>query len=174
MQCCFGLARLSKNCVNKTSIILSKRANSSVAETFTRNGFVDQVLAIHLHSVWNSPGPCCSFRQPCPSESSLNKTWGRTWRPTPGTTFKVEIMRRQHCLEYFQPTLALSWTGFSCLVAGIAQHSFLPPWPRFGFARYNPLCEVPKLFGIGRKVLGKRPFYSQGLSSFEHEPASEM
>ena len=52
MQPCFGLARLSKNCVNKTSIILSKRANSSVAEFFTRNGFVDQVSAIHLHSVW--------------------------------------------------------------------------------------------------------------------------
>jgi len=51
MQPCFGLARLSKNCVNKTSIILSKRANSSVAETFTRNGFVDQVPVVHSDSL---------------------------------------------------------------------------------------------------------------------------
>ena len=48
MQFCFSLARLSKNYVNKTGIFLSKRANSSVVETFTRSGFVDQVYAIHL------------------------------------------------------------------------------------------------------------------------------
>ena len=48
MQFCFSLARLSKNYVNKTSIFLSKRANSSLVETFTRSGFVDQVYAIHL------------------------------------------------------------------------------------------------------------------------------
>ena len=52
MQFCFSLARLSKNYVNKTSISLSKRANSSLVETFTRSGFVDQVsgysLAVNL------------------------------------------------------------------------------------------------------------------------------
>ena len=48
MQRCFGLARLSKNCVNKTSTILFKRANSSITESYTRNGFVDQVLPVRL------------------------------------------------------------------------------------------------------------------------------
>ena len=52
MQRCFGLARLSKNYVNKTSTILFKRANSSITESYTRNGFVDQVLPVRLPSIW--------------------------------------------------------------------------------------------------------------------------
>ena len=52
MQRCFGLARLSKNCVNRTSIILFKRANSSITESYTQNGFIDQVLSVRLPSIW--------------------------------------------------------------------------------------------------------------------------
>merc|ERR1712156_1391659 len=104
MQPCFGLARLSKNCVNKTSIILSKRANSSVAETFTRNGFVDQVPVVHSDSL----APVRALLTKLESEHAADSR-DNFQANTCSILNWLLLPCRQRCSTQFPPSLARIW-----------------------------------------------------------------
>ena len=132
MQFCFSLARLSKNYVNKTSIFLSKRANSSLVETFTRSGFVDQVssylLAVNLEvsrSLLFIPTALLqwglswqSLRANMAVDSRDNFQGGNHEETTLPWIFSANTCSilnwlllpcRRHCSTQFPPSLAQTW-----------------------------------------------------------------
>ena len=133
MQCCFGLARLSKNCVNKTtSVILFKRANSSVVESFHQNGFLDQVLSVRLPSIWKFSRSLLfiltalrqwelswqSLRANMAADSRDNFQGGNHEETTLPWIFSANTCSilnwlllpcRRHCSTQFPPSLAQTW-----------------------------------------------------------------
>ena len=115
MQRCLGLARLSKNYVNKTSTILFKRANSSITESYTRNGFVDQVLPVRLPSIWKF-SRSLSF---IPTDLPQSELSWQSWRAT------MAGVSQDNCQGGNQEGTSLPWI-FSANTCSILNWLLLP------------------------------------------------
>ena len=98
MQGSIGLSRLVKSCVGHRSVNYCTSTNSSWAESFRQNGFIDQVTSLLMSHVLESHNYICLFcilgscddpTEPHSSEISARKARAGTWWPPAGSTIKV-------------------------------------------------------------------------------------
>ena len=143
MQGSIGLSRLVKSCVGHRSVFYCTSRNSSWAESFRQNGFIDQATSLLMSHVLESHNYICLFctsgscddpTEPHSSEISARKARAGTWWPPAGSTIKVATHFQEWFkpIDFFQPTLALSRVGLPCLVKATPWYSIFASWPRSG------------------------------------------
>ena len=156
MQGSIGLSRLVKSCVGHKSVYYCTSTNSSWAESFRQNGFIDQAISLlmsyilesHNYIIFCTLGSCDDPTEPHSSEISAQKAGaGTRWPPT-GSTIKVGQLHTiprmiQTNSFFFQPTLALSRVGLPCLVKATPWYSIFASWPRSGkLYKYHQLGHI--------------------------------
>ena len=107
MQGSIGLSRLVKSCVGHRSVFYCTSRNSSWAESFRQNGFIDQVTSLlmsyvlesHNYIIFCTLGSCDDPTEPHSSEISARKARAGTRWPPAGSTIKVAT----HFQEWFKP-----------------------------------------------------------------------